>query len=93
MDHKPRSMDYKPEPMGYNARNDEIRIIPTKLPPNSAANSSAIARRAKHHSKRSLIFVSVTDVRNLNAVLIVNRVHRIEPFPKAARRHADFVRS
>jgi hypothetical protein len=38
----------------------------------------------------AIIFVSVPDVRNLNAALIVKRVHRIEPFPKATRRHADF---
>jgi len=37
----------------------------------------------------AIIFVSVPDVRNLNAALIVKRVHRIESFPKAAR-HADF---
>jgi hypothetical protein len=38
----------------------------------------------------AIIFVSVPDVRNLTAALIVKHVHRIEPFPKAARRHADF---
>jgi hypothetical protein len=37
----------------------------------------------------AIIFVFVPDVRNLNAALIVKRVHRIEPFPKTGERDCE----
>jgi len=75
--------------LGVEADIDARPDHPTNVPPNLTANSSAIVGKAPQHVI-AIMFMSMPDVRHLNAALVMKCMHRVQPLAKAVRWHGDF---